>query len=490
MKRRTVNRLLAAAVAGLSALWIWFWWYSGLQTLPAGVRLGDWQVGGMRAEEAKLALEDGLKRLSNQKVSLGAADAAANRTEFTMERLGLSSNGEQLSTFLDSFAKEGSRLDRARRRWQLRHAALPLELTVSEEKLRQTLEAAWPGLMKPVTKNAERVVTADDRIEYKPEVRARTADTAVLAGLLVESARDVWDGRLRPDRWTGDASPAKLDVPLRDVLPEMTLDRLKAQGVDRKIAEFTTTSHGSAPGRVHNIQATASTIHDMLLAPGAKFDYGTVIRETERKHGYREAPVIYNGKLVQGIGGGICQVSTTLYNAVLRAGLTVNERRNHSLPVSYVALGQDATFANGYINFVFTNNSGHHLLIRTETNESSVTVKLFGRMPESVTYEVESNVIKTIEPPVKYVHNPSLPKGAQSLLQPGKPGYVVETYRIRKENGAVVGRERVSTDTYQPQPSLVAANNGTPPEDKDGPPGGGRTIIEDGVSGPVLPKGR
>jgi hypothetical protein len=155
-----------------------------------------------------------------------------------------------------------------------------------------------------------------------------------------------------------------------------------------------------------------------------------------------------------------------------------------------VPLGQDATYANGYINFMFTNSSEHHLLIRTESDGNRVTVKLFGTMPESVTYEIESNILQTLEPPVKYVRNPTLQVGAQTVLQQGKPGYVVETFRIRKENGAVTSKERLSQDKYQPQPALIAVHGSDAAPDKDGPPGGSRSIIEDGVSGPVFPKGR
>ena len=108
------------------------------------------------------------------------------------------------------------------------------------------------------------------------------------------------------------------------------------------------------------------------MAPGETFDYSKIIAQTEAKFGYKEAPVILNGNLVPGIGGGICQVSTTLYNAVLRSGLEIVERRNHSLPVSYVTLGQDATFANGYINFKFRNNTDAYLWIRTITTDPAL----------------------------------------------------------------------------------------------------------------------
>lgn len=489
MSRRSINRLLLVAVCAIATLWLMFWWYSGLHTIPAGVRLGEWRIGGMTEKEFRLQLHERMTRLYAEPVRLELDGPEQGQGTFSLGALGLSADEEQFATLTGSLF-DGSRLTKAKRRWRMRNAALPFKLTVAEERLRQTLNAAWPDRMNPSTANAERLVTADDLVTYTPERRAQAIDTGRLAEHVVEAGLE----RFYDARAGGGNASSTIDtirVPLREKLPEVTLESLKAQGIERKIAEFTTTFPGGAPGRVHNIRATAATIHDKLLAPGERFDYGEIIRATEQKVGFREAPVIFNGKLVPGIGGGICQVSTTLYNAVLLAGLQVDERRNHSLPVSYVPLGLDATYASGYINFRFTNNSGHHLLIRTESDENRVTVKLFGAMPSSVTYELETHILQTLEPSVKYVRNPTLPAGAQSVLQEGKPGYVVETYRIRKENGVVASRDLLSKDRYQPQPALIAVHGGdSPPDGKESPPGGGRSVIEDGVSGPVFPKGR
>lgn len=489
MNRQLVNRLLLVAVAGIVALWLWFWWYSGLRTVPPGVRLGEWSIGGMPEERFRLELNARLTQLYGESVRLEMSGGDQEKGTFTLARLGLSADEEQLSKLAD-YLFEGDRLTKAKRRWRLRNTVLPFELSVSGDTLLQTLTAAWPARMNPPIKNAVRTVTADDRIVYTPELRAQTVDVAQLAERLVAVGYDLFYAARDSDAVKAPAPATAVQMPMREKLPEVTLDMLKAQGISRKISEFTTSFPGSAPGRIHNIQATAATVHDKLLAPGERFDYGTIIRATGQKVGYREAPVILNGKLVPGIGGGICQVSTTLYNAVLLAGLKVNERRNHSLPVSYVPLGQDATYADGYINFMFTNSTEHYLWIRTESDANRVTVKLFGSMPESVTYEVESNILQTLEPPVKYVRNPTLHTGTQSILQQGKPGYVVETFRIKKENGVIVGKERLSQDKYQPQPALVAVpGSDAAPDGKDAPPGG-RAIIEDGVSGPVFPKGR
>src|SRR5690606_19921946 len=97
-------------------------------------------------------------------------------------------------------------------------------------------------------------------------------------------------------------------------------------------------------------------------------------------------------------------------------------------------LGQDATFSTGYINFRFRNNLNHHVLIHTHVTAHSVTVKLFGTREKGVVYDIRSDIVKTLDPPIKYVYNPSLAKGAQKVLKNGRPGYVVDTFRTRKQD--------------------------------------------------------
>lgn len=182
-------------------------------------------------------------------------------------------------------------------------------------------------------------------------------------------------------------------------------------------------------------------------------------------------------------------MSSTLYNAVILAGLDIVERRNHTLPVSYVAKGLDATFARGYINFRFKNTTGRHLLIHSQVKDDQLTVKLFGDAPGDITYDVESLTTQTIPAPTKYVANPSLAPGTEEKIIEGKPGYIVESYRITKISGKPVSKVKLSRDTYPPQPTVIAIapeNTGHTPAPST--PGSERTapklLLEDGVKGP------
>jgi vancomycin resistance protein YoaR len=462
----------AAGFAGLSL-------YARQSQLPRGLSIAGWEVGGTPAAELETALARRLERLGEVPVRLADPGGHAPQAALTLRQLGLRVDPAKLAAEWAGL-REGPALHRARQRWRLRGADLPLPYAFDPAALEAALQRTWPALYAQQPVNARREITPDDQVRLVDGRSAYRVDTAELTkrlAALVPAA--AWNG--------GEpAASVSVELPMKTLAPEVTLQTLEAQGIVRKLAEFTTAFPGNSSGRTHNIQATAQTVNDRMVKPGDLFDYSQIIGETEKTYGYQDAPVIVNGKLVPGIGGGICQVSSTLYNAILRAGLEVVERRNHSLPVSYVPLGLDATFASGHINFRFRNNTSSYLLIRTETDNNRLTVKLFGNAPANVTYDVESRVVQTLPPPDKYVRNPKLKAGARQVLQKGKPGYVVETYRTKKVDGKPVETVRISRDTYSAQPNLIATNTGesggTGPSSPPPAP-----IVEDGIKGPVFP---
>jgi len=572
MKAWVLRSTIAGAAAGL-ALAAGIAWYGHQTTLPAGMSVSGWEVGGWEAEHFYRGLSEQTSLLHKKKVEMTARlPAGLASRALTLGEFGLVTDEAQVKAEVGRLF-QGPIWERALRRWQWRDRELALSIGLDDKAFAAATRKLWPELYESEPIPAKRTITADDRVMYTPEVPAARLDHEALRAVLDarirqtlndaasdaggdaaseaagdnasdaasyaagDAANDVGtandgagssrpivpayasDGAARPDpnalRPDGpllSAEPIRVNVPVSPLLPDVTLDMLKAQGIERVIASYTTSFATSGSGRRHNVASTAAVVHDMLLKPGEVFDYATVIKETEERFGFREAPVILNGKMVPGVGGGICQVSTTLYNAVLRAGLEIVERRNHSLPVSYAPLGQDATFANGYINFKFKNSTGKHLLIRTSAKGGKLTVKLFGTMEPNVSYEIKSVKLKEIEPPKKYVRNAHLPKGTVKLVQKGKSGYVVETYRYKKINGRVVDQERISRDTYKAQPALYASNMGgsgersrvTEPDDPiledgvmapagDSPaeegviaPADGKPVIEDGVAAPMF----
>jgi vancomycin resistance protein YoaR len=475
-------------------------------TLPEGMKISGWEVGDWEASSFEKGLAEQLAVLQGKEVRMKAElprDGTAAVRSATLGELGLFTNAEVVEAEVNRLFS-GPIWERALLRWQWRDRELTLSLGLEQKTFLNRSKEMWPELYESQPVNASRRITANDQVKYTPEVlAARLDEYGLLQAVLLGMHGVDGDGpvalpgsgsgglyrdphALKPDGTLLAAAPIPVSVPVFALKPEVTVESLKAEGIDRVIASFSTSFATSGAGRQHNVKSTASVVHDIMLAPGDVFDYGAVIKETEKKYGFRQAPVILNGKLVPGIGGGICQVSTTLYNAVLRAGLEIVERRNHSLPVNYAPLGQDATFANGYINFKFKNSTGKHLLIRTSSEGNRLTVKLFGTLDRNVSYDIRSVTLKEIDPPKKFVKNPTLPKGSVQLLQAGKIGYVVETYRYKLVSGKIVDKERISKDTYKAQPALYASNTGQPSEGVVPSPEGKGDIIEDGVQAPVF----
>jgi vancomycin resistance protein YoaR len=500
----------------------------GLQSrLPAGLTVDGWDAGGLPWTEFEQQLADKKLLLLEQPIQLvsGQPDIPFPPSSWTTEQLGLQVS---LQDVLDPLAalRAGSPFERAISRWRLRNHDLSIRYEIDAAKLHTLLIQKLPAFYEQQPVNAQRIVGPTDTISYVPELDAIRIDETALLEQLKAAVPQLTTIRGTNGQHTGvpttitgasvqhtsaHAQPApdadkhigetstdkdgghfKVTVTFAKQKPALTLRMLQDQGVDYKINEFTTTLLQNSEGRLHNIRSTAAAIHDLLLKPGDVFDYAAYIALTEAQYGFKEAPVILNGKLVPGIGGGICQVSSTLYNAVLRAGLTIVERRNHSLPVSYVPLGQDATFAAGHINFQFRNSTEKYLLIRTSMDDQRMTVKLFGHTPPDITYTVESTTVRTLQPETKYVANPNLPSGKQQTISEGKPGYVVDTFRYKKQNGQLIGQERISQDTYAAQPTVIAIrqNAGGTTEPEHGAGQGGKTyktpLIEDGVKGPTF----
>ncbi|MCR8645006.1 VanW family protein [Paenibacillus sp. N1-5-1-14] len=448
--------------------------YAKQQSMPSEFRVEGIEAGGQSLTQFRKVWQEQVRLLKSQPVVLQATSKGLAPRRFTLEQLGLRVDYTAVQATLNRLFT-GSLLNRAQSRWTFDDQSIQVPLTFDENILTTQVTQSWPGLYRELPLSAKRTVTETDEIHYIPEKTALRIESKKLKDLLIKSLPTI--GYI-----VQNAKPITLEIPTYAMPPEITLESLKTQGITRKIVEFSTPIVDPSPGRLHNVEATAAVIQDMLLKPGEVFDYEKVIEATAKRYGFQEAKVILNGKLVPGVGGGICQVSTTLYNAVLRSGLAIVERRNHSLPISYAPLGQDATFSTGYINFRFRNNTDGYLLIRTETSNERFTVKLFGTLKEDTTYQIESKVVEQIPPEVKYVANPDLAPNQEVQVLAGKPGYIVETYRTMRKNGQFVSREKISRDTYYAQPTVIAVQKLTSPPEKKSEE---KPKIEDGVSGPI-----
>lgn len=217
------------------------------------------------------------------------------------------------------------------------------------------------------------------------------------------------------------------EIQLKNIKPSITVADLDSGAFPNVLSTFTTNYGTGDANRNANIALAAKSINSTVVMPGEVFSYNDLIGECSTKTGYKTATIYLNGKLSTGVGGGICQVSTTLYNAVLRANLEIVQRRNHSLGVTYVPAGQDAMVNIGTSDFKFKNNREYPIKVVAYVGTGSITCQIQG-LKQDPEYEVklESKTIESTE-----------------------TKYKVETYKVLYLNGKVVSRTWLSTDTYK-----------------------------------------
>ncbi len=251
----------------------------------------------------------------------------------------------------------------------------------------------------------------------------------------------------------------QITIPLKVTTPKVTTNQIGTEAFPNLLASFSTTFSTKNTNRATNIRLASNKINGVVLLPGEKFSYNTVVGKRTAQAGYKTASVYVGGKVEEGIGGGICQVSSTLYNTVLRANLEIVARSNHRFATGYVPLSTDATVSWGGPEFIFKNSRKYPIKIVSSVSGGRIKVDIYG-CKEEVEYDVtiQSETLSTIPMQTEYRTNTSLPKGTKKTVQNGHGGYKSRAYRILKLNGKVVSKQLLSTDTYAQLPTIIEQN--------------------------------
>lgn len=231
------------------------------------------------------------------------------------------------------------------------------------------------------------------------------------------------------------------------------------------IGSYTTQFNTNDTNRTYNIIQAANSLDHTMIYPGDIFSFNKTVGLRLAANGYKEAPVYIGSDLVPGVGGGVCQVSTTLYNAALLADLKIIERSSHIRPAAYVPLGQDATVADNLIDLSFQNSTDANVYIRAFVYGNQITTVIYGKVdnnaPEIV---ITSSEPQIIEPNTIVKQDDNLELGKQMIETEGQKGFVVSTYRIKYQDGRQITKEYISTDEYAPVDKIIIV--GTKPASK------------------------
>ncbi len=238
--------------------------------------------------------------------------------------------------------------------------------------------------------------------------------------------------------------------------PKITLDKIGPEAFPEKLATFSTRYDVSDKDRTTNLELASEKINGTVVLSGDVFSYNKTVGARTAGAGYKNAKIYESGKVVDGLGGGICQISSTLYNAVLLANLEIVERRNHQFTTSYIEAGRDATVVYGSTDFKFKNTRKYPIRLVATAKNGIATVSVYGIKEETeYTFKFDVKKVATIPYKTEYIDDNTLPTGTEQVVQKGANGLKTETYIIKMLNGKNVSTKLLSKDTYSAMTRIV-----------------------------------
>jgi vancomycin resistance protein YoaR len=314
----------------------------------------------------------------------------------------------------------------------------------------------FAGLRKSVdrpAKDASFAIGAGNSVRVVPAQRGLVLDETATARAIVAAALQPADRVAR--------------VHVHRQAPAISTREAGAMGITGLVGAYETI-YGGEPNRLHNVRLVARLIDGKLIGPGASFSFNGATGERDEEKGFLEAPVIINGELQTGLGGGVCQVSTTVFNAAYEAGLPITARTNHALYISHYPLGRDATVNYPDTDLKFSNDTDHWLLVRTFVGSSSLTVAIYGA-PQNRRVESEAApLVVTAPAPVKRISDPSLLVGQTALEESGAPARSTSVQRKVYSAGGKLLYDDKWSSWYRGEARVIRV--GTKPKPKPKPP--------------------
>ena len=243
--------------------------------------------------------------------------------------------------------------------------------------------------------------------------------------------------------------------------PKVTLDKIGPEAFPDKLATFSTRYDVSDKDRTTNLELACNKINGTVVLSGDTFSYNKVVGARTAGAGYKNAKMYEAGKVVDGIGGGICQISSTLYNAVLNANLEIVERKNHQFVTSYVEPGMDATVVYGLTDFKFKNIRQYPVRVVATAKNGIATVTIYGiKEDKEYTFKFDVKRVATIPSTTEYIDDSTLPAGTEKVEQKGTNGLKTETYMTKLLNGKAISTTLVSKDTYNAMTRIIRRGTG------------------------------
>lgn len=415
--------------------------YGKEKTLPDGFFVGEISLGGMTEEQARQAVAAEAERLSERKITL---DIAGNVSSVTAEKLGVSwSNKDVVERAMDQVSSGNLvRQYMMRKDTEKSPVHIPLETRVDESKAESFIKSQTEGLMDE-PQNAS-IVRTDGAFQITPGVSGKVVDMAATKMALDQALLNQSQDEVRATAVVAEKQP--------DIVEE------DLASIGDVLGTFTTDFSSSGSSRSGNLSNGASKINGHVLMPGETLSGYECMHPFTTANGYYTAAAYEGGRVVDSIGGGVCQIATTLYNAALRAELEITQRQNHSMVVGYVKPSMDAAIAGTVKDIKITNNYSTPIYVEGYTENRKLTFTIYGKetRPGNRTVEYVSETLSSFSPgaPAEQV-DPSMAPGSRRQVQSAHRGVKSRLWKVVTVDGVETERTLLHTDTYNASKAIV-----------------------------------
>ena len=398
-----------------------------------GVYIEDIDVSGKQLSEVELFIQEKYEKpVLSKKIEIKANDKTYT---LDYEKLQAGYNIPEVAKEAFNYGKERNLIERYRLIKAAEKKEFKLEFTYNPKPIDEMVEKIEKDMNKEAV-NAN-ISIAKGNIKITPETNGVKLEKDKLKQAIVQQV----ESELSEEH-------KEIEAPFTEVKPQLTSVKLSV--INARVSTFSTSFTTSTANRINNIDLSTKAINGTLLMPGEIFSFNETVGERTRARGYKEAGIIVGDKIESGLGGGICQVSSTLYNAMLKSSIKATERRNHSLPLGYIGKGLDATVDWGNIDLKFKNTLDIPIYIEGYVENKNVYFNVYSSKDlTKKSYEMVTQVTDTIQPTIKYIDDPNLNQGETEVIKKAATGYKVKAYRKTFENGKLVNTELISSDNYR-----------------------------------------
>lgn len=414
------------------------------EVIKEGVYIGDVNVGNLTYKEAKEAVQSKVKELSGAKVTLTVNN---DTIDTTLKQLGYKwANSEVLDEAVE-LGKSGNIIKRYKDELDLKNEGMKYSLNMDFNE--STLKKKLKSQCDPYNIEAQNASLEATGHGFKiiPEKEGCVVDYDKTTENLYEYVTKKWDGK----------SDIAFETVTEVSKPKYTTEDCEKVS-NEPMGSWTTyfTTGAAYDNRNLNIKNGAEKINGNVLYPGESFSCNDHLVPWTEDNGWYPAGTYVDGGVEDSLGGGICQVSSTLYNALLRAEIKITERYSHSMAVSYVDLAADAALAGDYKDLVFENDTDAPIYIQGIYGNGSITFNIYGHDTRSESHSVkyESELVSTTPIKTETKKDPTQPVGYSEITSTGHTGYVAKLWKITYEDGKQVSKELLHTSTYAMSPTI------------------------------------